>query len=434
MLPPVSYAVPTLITLLVAPPAPPREAEPVFLASLKPEDPVSGLRFSADGRTLTGVVRTKRKVVRWDLETGKPRTLLEVPNDGSVLREAYSPDGRLLVTEWAESRENRMCVRVWDLEAGKETAAYRGRDLLSPALSPDGKLLAVIEFLEPLKEGRRVIRLLDAATGKEVFALDDWEGRVYGLRFSPDGKTLAISGANSEWERDGDSVKFKRERTEVRLWDVAARRVRATLTGSVGLMHVLFSPDGKTVATWASNEHGPATEKKVELKLWDAATGREKADLKGHRQTIYSAAFSPDGKILAAGTGSLNLAPLLGPAGAPARPPAGTELKLWDVEKGTERADLSGHEHPIYILAFSPDGRVLASSWGNPYVRRGELRLWDVAAGKRLPAPAWDADAIGSLAFSPDGKTLAVAEGKGPDLKKDGGESTGWVKLFRLSP
>src|SRR5207249_81298 len=143
-----------------------------------------------------------------------------------------------------------------------------------------------------------------------------------------------------------------------------------------------FSPDGRTIATWASNEHDARDGKAmmVELKLWDAETGREKAELKGHRQTIYKASFSPDGKLLATGTGGLNLGPLLAPPGLLDRPASGTELKLWDVATGKERANLGGHERPIYIAAFSPDGRLLAS-WGG-HSAAGALRLWDVASGK----------------------------------------------------
>src|SRR5262249_49613291 len=181
----------------------------------------------------------------------------------------------------------------------------------------------------------------------------------------------------------------------------------ATLTGSVGLMDVLYSPDGKTVATWASNEHSarPGEAKRVELKLWDAETGRERAELKGHRQTVYSASFSPDGKLLAVGTGSLNL----DPTGASARQSDERELKLWDVATGKERADLAGHKQPIYIVRFSPDSRLLAS-WGSHH-ERGELRLWDVERGRELPAPAGERLALHSLEFSPDGKVLAAGGG-----------------------
>jgi WD40 repeat protein len=86
------------------------------------------------------------------------------------------------------------------------------------------------------------------------------------------------------------------------------------------------------------------------IKLWDVKTGKELATLKGHTSYLLIIAFSPDGKTLASGGGE-------------------HEIKLWDMETGKERATLKGHTGGVHSVVYSPDGKMLASaSW----------ELWDV--------------------------------------------------------
>jgi WD40 repeat protein len=387
----------------------------VLLGSLKHEDAVSGLHFSDDGQTLTTVVRAKKKAVLWDLKTMKQKTVVNLSARGITNSEAYSRNGRLLLTRsavLAAPKENERddrgdWVRVWDLETDKEKMSFHSRYLWSSVLSPDGKLLAVIEHYEPLEKNRQDVKVLDVDTGKELYTLPERvSSSVFRLDFSPDSKTLALSSVEREYDTQELRPRVKRTLAEVRLWDFATQKVRATLTGSVDLMSMLFSPDSKTLVTWASNQTSKAIDEKmkVELKLWDVNTGKEKVELKGHTQSISAASFSPDGKLLAAGGGGLNrdLNNILQP------PAEERELKLWDVTTGKEHADLSGHTHPIHILRFSPNGSLLASSWGNEFANQGELRLWDVAQCVELRKPVGNMDVIGSLVFSPDSKAMAT--------------------------
>jgi hypothetical protein len=103
-----------------------------------------------------------------------------------------------------------------------------------------------------------------------------------------------------------------------------------------------------------------------------------------HEHSVHSVAFSPDGRTLA--TGSLD-----------------TNARLWEVATGKEIATMRGHEQSVQSVAFSPDGRTLATgSWDST------ARLWEVATGKEIAAFRGHEHFVESVTFSPDGRTLAT--------------------------
>jgi RNA polymerase sigma factor (sigma-70 family) len=102
-----------------------------------------------------------------------------------------------------------------------------------------------------------------------------------------------------------------------------------------------------------------------------------------HDRFVWSVAYSPDGKTLASGS------------------PDPT-IKLWDVKTGKEQATLKGHTDRVWSVSFSPDGKTLASgSWDQT------IKLWEVATGKEQATLKGHTFAVLSVAYSPDGKTLA---------------------------
>jgi WD40 repeat protein len=132
----------------------------------------------------------------------------------------------------------------------------------------------------------------------------------------------------------------------------------------------------------------------MEVKLWDVATGKVRTTLKADTYFVHSVAFSPDGKILA----SLN-----------------GDVTLWDLTTSKERVTFEGHikedketseaVYGVESVAFSPDGKTLAAAAHDMTVK-----VWDVATAKRFTLQG-HTHAVYSVAFSPDGKTLASASG-----------------------
>ena len=240
--------------------------------------------------------------------------------------------------------------------------------------SPDGKYLAVASSIR--------IELRDAQTLKLVRSFQSHMGQVDSRVMV--GGVMWTSNSHDglvAFSSDGGMLASGSVDSTIRLWDVSTGKMIRTLTGHTAPVDsVAFSPDGRMLASGSMDDT---------VKLWDVDTGKLIRTLLILRtlEWVDSVAFSPDGLTLASGA-------------------CDHTIKLWNVGTGKLIRTLTGHTGPILSVAFSPDGRMLASGSGDH-----TIKLWNVTTGKLIRTLTGHMDEVWSVAFSPNGRTLASGAG-----------------------
>jgi WD40 repeat protein/serine/threonine protein kinase len=194
------------------------------------------------------------------------------------------------------------------------------------------------------------------------------------LAFSPDSQCLASGGE--------DGV--------INLWDAHTgqrlRIFRARTGKPMENRSVAFSPDGQRLAAGYSDGR---------IRIWDVRGDQEPLDWEAHRGTVICLVFSPEGKRLASCCFSRGLEGEL----------AGGEAKVWDAATGKEIFTFRGQPQGMLSLAFSPDGRRIASGGEDKTVK-----VWDARSGQEVWTSREQRAPVRTVAFSPDGRSLASAE------------------------
>jgi WD40 repeat protein len=398
-----------------------------------------GLAFSADGTRLATANGDGTAKV-WDVVTGK--LLLTLTGHTDALEGvAFSPDGKMIATG---SDDNT--ARIWDAATGNQLQllAHHERYVFSVAFTPDGRRLATAS-------ADRAIKIWDVQTGQELLTIPGHLDWVYGLVITSDGKwIISVSGDRTArfWDTtygrpgpvlyghtkpvlglsisaDNRYLVTSGEDSTVRVWGISpsGSRELVTITPGVRVYDVGYSPDGIRLVS------GLTTGNAV---VWNAITGENLLTLAGHTSGVEGVAYSPDGSKIAtasrdgsvgvwdaargenlsmipAGIGKL-WAVVFCPSGARvAASGEGGIAKVWDAATGSDLLTLDSQtKDTVDNLAFSPDGKLLATVYSNASDFQYGANVWDASSGELLAQLRGHDEKVETLAFSPDGEYLAT--------------------------
>lgn len=326
--------------------------------------------------------------------------------------------------EWAGRRaatqENTSVLVLRDLRTGKPTRELHVEPPTENITAWAGSAGAM--FVAAVTEPANKLHLWDGQTGKLV-ARHAAPKHVARLYFSPNCAKLAAV------DRYGD-VYF------IECATGASQRVASGDASRTPYTRIAFSPDSARLATVASGLSKGGSPDPV--LIWDTATGQHLARFPGRSELLGSVVFTPDGQsLLISSTASVRRWRLAPSDNDKNRQPAGhkdeawslafspdgrtvatgsddTEpdptIKLWDTATGQLKAAWPGGMGTVASLSFSPDGRTLASGH---LVATTNVQIWDVATGRRVADLAGHTDRVRAVAFAPHGRDLATASSDG---------------------
>jgi len=374
---------------------------------------LSAIAFAPDSTTLTSVLTqegvpassfdpgaagelTGRKVegceaTVWDLATRRPLSSTQMPEPENRMR-SLAPDGKTLAITRRE-----LVTRKVQGPNGQASLLSTWVDDLSAWDVVNGKPRNLLKGLDTdpavafTPDGRtlavlsrdRSIRMLDALSGEPRRTL-----RPQQVGKEPASYGLAFSADGKVLLSALMDVEPSRDqmtcRTTLTFWDVDRGEKRDDLELPLRVTgQAILSPDGRSMALML--EVGSANPTAREVQIWDTSPPRQRAVLRGPADDVICLAFSADGRSLATG-GSDAL------------------VRVWDATSGRLRAAFKGHAGPVTCLAFSPNGRSLAS--GGP---DRTIQIWDPANDQEKTRLWNPTGAVVGVAFTPDGRYVIMA-------------------------
>lgn len=373
-------------------------------------DRVNAVAFSPDEQTLVSG-STDRWVKLWRVPDGSLRQEWQI-SSRSVSSVAFSPDGQLVVAGGLSFSGSSNMLYCWRLADGAQLFhQVAPQSAGSVAFSSDSRTLA--------SSGNGLdstILLWSIPSGQMVQDLTAYHNSIWGLDYSPDGYALAAASLYDVgyiWNSTNGTLRYP-------MHFLSSGKIIFTLPGpaiayssllqggsasfgfvnsyNIGSVQHLWSrPHGLHILDLAYTPHGQlvASSSYADhvIRLWNAADGTSRGELVGHLGEIESLAFSPDGKLLASGA-SLDF------RATPQLPDY--TVRLWRMSDRQMLHTLRGHTDRVTAVAFSPNGHLVASASGD-----GTVKLWRVADGALLHTLVGHINPVSSVAFTSDGQTLA---------------------------
>ncbi len=291
-----------------------------------------------------------------------------------------------------QARETAQTARA--KESAERELATRQRDAARRNL-----YLAHIHLAQQAWETHDIRRLAELLEGQvpqegeadfrgwEWYYLRDQTRGLLSLRGS---KALVTSIA---WSPDGTRLASAGEHAsqsgELRVWDLGTGRELFTLDADLPYpVHtVSWSPDGKRLAWGGGRSGGFRNTIPGEIHIWNLQRGEKILDFRGQMGPVHSVAWSPDGRRLATVGGAF------GPPG---------QAKVWDTVSAKELLSLEGHKRQVNMVSWSLDGLKLATASTD-----GTIKIWEGKSGKEVRTLRGHRLAVYSALWSPDGRRLA---------------------------
>ncbi len=345
------------------------------------------ISISPDSRLVASAGERTLRV--WELDSGKEVAPVDEAHFGHVTQSGFFADGAVVTAS------DDGTVRVWDAATGRQKQKLvHSQWVRGLALSPDGTRIATSSLDD-------AVSVWDAKTGRQIYKLAG-HGALGGKRrlaFSPDGKMLRSSGDDfylRTWNMDNGKAVFeeKLRPTGIKIpEDDSSSTIDERLNYIVG--EATLAPDGTVFVVGLANT----------LHVFDAVTGNETRTIPTDGARVVSLAISPDNKYLLAGGWGKSVETKLPDGRSSWSSAKNHTISLWELSTGKLVRQIVVPEGGAGLAAFSPDGKTIAAAVNHG---KFQIRRWETANGKELSVIQGNDGRVSTIAFSPDGRRLVA--------------------------